>query len=98
MHIEYEWNDSDGKTQRNTCHIATLSTTVPTWSGQGLNLCLQGEKATTVLTHMKALCVLLILLKLYSFHSYAYFANMITIKIPCVRKSVGPFRTLFLRV
>jgi len=47
MSIEYEWNNSDGKTQRNTCHNATLSTTDPTWSGQGLNLCLQGEKATS---------------------------------------------------
>jgi len=47
MSIEYEWNNSDGKSQRNTYHIATLPTTDPKWSCQGLNLCLQGEKATS---------------------------------------------------
>jgi hypothetical protein len=92
MSIEYEWNDSDGKTQRNSCHTATLSTTDPKWSGQGLNLCLLGQKATTnCLDPLQGAWILLMVLKLYSVDSYARFAKMIRIKslVPCVHKSVG---------
>jgi hypothetical protein len=52
--MEYKWNDTDGKTQRKTCPIATCPLQIPQ-TGLGLNLCLQDEKARTVLTHGMAL-------------------------------------------
>jgi hypothetical protein len=49
------WDDIDRenrRTRRKTCPTASLSTTNPTWTDPGMNLCLRSEKpATNRLSH-----------------------------------------------
>jgi DNA-binding protein H-NS len=48
MSMEHQWNDTDrvqsNNSEKEKCPSVTLSTTNPTWTGQGVNPGLHGER------------------------------------------------------